>query len=97
MAAEGWSLRGTTREPARTVDIEAVGIEPAALHRIFEFGFTTKKHGHGFGLHTSAILARELGGELTVHSDGPGCGAEFALRLPLDAPATSEVQLKKQA
>jgi NO-binding membrane sensor protein with MHYT domain len=74
-----------------------VGIEPAALQRIFEFGFTTKKHGHGFGLHASANLAKELGGELTVHSDGPGRGAEFALRLPYDAAAGGDVQLRKQA
>ena len=25
-------------------------------------GFTTKRDGHGFGLHTSAILAKELAG-----------------------------------
>lgn len=74
-----------------------VGIEAAALQRIFEFGFTTKKHGHGFGLHASAILAKELGGELTAHSDGPGCGALFALRLPYDTPATAESQIRKRA
>jgi signal transduction histidine kinase len=74
-----------------------VGMEPAALRRIFEYGFTTKKHGHGFGLHTSAILAKELGGELTAQSDGPGCGAEFALRLPLEATTAGDVPLRKQA
>jgi sensor histidine kinase regulating citrate/malate metabolism len=73
------------------------GIEPAALQRMFEFGFTTKKHGHGFGLHASANLAKELGGELTVHSDGRGCRAEFTLRLPFDGAATGEVPLRKQA
>ncbi len=74
-----------------------VGIEAAALQRIFEFGFTTKKHGHGFGLHASAILAKELGGELTAHSDGPGCGALFALRLTYDTPETAESQIRKRA
>ena len=74
-----------------------VGIEPAALGRIFEYGFTTKKHGHGFGLHTSAILATELGGELTAQSAGAGCGAEFTLRLPLEAAAAGDVPLRKQA
>ena len=74
-----------------------VGIEPAALARIFEFGFTTKKHGHGFGLHSSALLAEELGGDLAAHSDGPGRGAEFALRLPFDAVATGTVHLRKLA
>ena len=74
-----------------------VGIEPAALTRIFEFGFTTKKNGHGFGLHACAILARELGGDLAVRSDGPGCGAEFMLRVPFDVAALGEPPLRKQA
>jgi NO-binding membrane sensor protein with MHYT domain/two-component sensor histidine kinase len=72
-----------------------VGIAPDTLKRLFEFGFTTKKDGHGFGLHTSAILAQELGGHLAGYSDGTGCGAQFALRLPLQA--VSEVALRKQA
>ncbi len=29
LAAEGWSLRGTTRDPEHVADIEAAGIEPA--------------------------------------------------------------------
>jgi NO-binding membrane sensor protein with MHYT domain len=69
-----------------------VGIPAGVLGRLFEFGFTTKKDGHGFGLHTSAILAKELSGELAAFSDGPGCGARFVLRLPTDA-----VTLRKQA
>ena len=72
-----------------------IGIAPEALKRLFEFGFTTKKDGHGFGLHTSAILAQELGGHLAGHSDGTDCGAQFALRLPLQA--VGEVGLRKQA
>jgi two-component system, NtrC family, sensor kinase len=52
---------------------------------LFEFGFTTKKDGHGFGLHASANLAKELGGELSGHSNGPGRGARFTLRVPLIA------------
>ena len=98
--AHDLTVRIHTRAPGELliqVRDSGVGIEPAALQRIFEFGFTTKKHGHGFGLHTCAILAKELGGELTVHSDGPGRGAEFTLRLPFDAAATGEVQLRKQA
>ncbi len=63
------------------VQDSGVGIEPGVLRRLFEFGFTTKKEGHGFGLHTSAILAKELAGELAAFSDGPGQGARFVLRL----------------
>ncbi|MFY0580956.1 sensor histidine kinase [Cystobacter fuscus] len=60
-----------------------MGIAPEMLTRIFQYGFTTREEGHGFGLHSSAIAAREeLGGCLTVHSDGPGRGATFTLELP---------------
>ena len=60
-----------------------VGIPAENLTRIFSHGFTTKKHGHGFGLHSGAIAARELGGALRAHSDGHGHGAAFTLELPL--------------
>lgn len=59
-----------------------VGIPAENLTRIFAHGFTTRKHGHGFGLHSGALAAKELGGSLTVHSDGPGKGATFILELP---------------
>ena len=59
-----------------------VGIDPGNMTRIFNYGFTTKKQGHGFGLHSSALAARELGGSLGVASDGPGKGAAFTLKLP---------------
>jgi len=60
-----------------------IGIPPENLTRIFNHGFTTRKNGHGFGLHSGALAAEELGGALTVHSDGPGLGATFSLELPL--------------
>jgi PAS domain S-box-containing protein len=60
-----------------------VGIAPGNLTRIFSHGFTTKKEGHGFGLHSGALTARELGGQLRVESAGPGQGATFSLDLPL--------------
>jgi PAS domain S-box-containing protein len=64
-----------------------IGIPPENLGRIFEHGFTTKKSGHGFGLHSGVLATRELGGELLVHSDGVGTGATFTLRLPVCWPA----------
>jgi two-component system sensor kinase FixL len=60
-----------------------VGISPEHLARLFTQGFTTKKDGHGFGLHISALAAEELGGELTCESAGRGQGATFQLELPL--------------
>jgi signal transduction histidine kinase len=59
-----------------------VGIAPEHLTKIFNHGFTTKKDGHGFGLHSGANAAKEMGGTLTAHSAGPGKGAEFTLELP---------------
>jgi PAS domain S-box-containing protein len=64
-----------------------VGIAPENLVKIFHQGFTTKPEGHGFGLHSSSCAAIELGGGLTVASDGPGDGACFTLTLPIDPPA----------
>ena len=59
-----------------------IGIPPENLTRIFEHGFTTKKKGHGFGLHSTALSVNELNGSIRVHSDGPGRGAVFTLELP---------------
>jgi len=72
-----------------------VGIARENLTKIFAHGFTTKKEGRGFGLHSSALAAKEMGGQLTVASDGLGRGATFTLAIPLvstdqgkQAPAT---------
>jgi signal transduction histidine kinase len=64
-----------------------VGIAPENLTRIFNHGFTTRKGGHGFGLHSGALSAKEMGGSLSVHSDGLGKGATFVLELPITAKA----------
>jgi PAS domain S-box-containing protein len=58
------------------------GVAPENLPRLFTFGFTTKKSGHGFGLHSSALAAKELGGTLIAQSEGIGKGATFILDLP---------------
>ncbi len=60
-----------------------VGIPPQNLTKIFSRGFTTRKDGHGFGLHSASLAAKEMGGSLLAHSDGPGTGAAFVLELPL--------------
>jgi C4-dicarboxylate-specific signal transduction histidine kinase len=59
-----------------------MGIAPELLTRIFQYGFTTRREGHGFGLHSSALAAQELGGSLTAQSEGVGRGATFILELP---------------
>lgn len=76
-----------TKEGDRAVHItvgdNGVGILPENLTRIFAHGFTTRKKGHGFGLHASALAAREMGGNLIAKSAGPSRGATFILQLPL--------------
>lgn len=64
------------------IEDNGVGISRENLSRIFQHGFTTKKTGHGFGLHSAALAAKKLGGSLNVHSQGQGLGAEFTLELP---------------
>ena len=78
------------------IDVEdsGIGIADDAMRRMFEFGFTTKKDGHGFGLHSSASLAREMGGELRARSAGPGKGACFTVRLPI---ASGEAELRRRS
>jgi signal transduction histidine kinase len=76
---------------AITVRDNGVGIAPENLTRIFGHGFTTKKDGHGFGLHSGSLAAKEMNGSLTVHSDGVGQGAAFTLELP-PAPKTDGQQ-----
>jgi signal transduction histidine kinase len=66
-----------------SVQDNGVGIPPENMVRIFEHGFTTRKNGHGFGLHSSALAAQEMGGALSAQSRGRGCGATFTIELPL--------------
>ena len=60
-----------------------IGISAENLTRVFAHGFTTKQDGHGFGLHSGALAARDMGGSLSVASPGLGQGAAFTLALPL--------------
>jgi PAS domain S-box-containing protein len=68
-----------------------IGIPPENLTRIFAHGFTTRSYGHGFGLHSSAIAAREMRGSLTGASEGLGHGATFTLELPAATTTTPSV------
>ena len=73
---------GENRVKIAVID-NGIGIPPENLTRIFNHGFTTRKNGHGFGLHNSANAAKEMGGILSVVSAGVGHGAAFTLDLPL--------------
>jgi len=70
------------------VSDNGVGIPTGNLKQIFNHGFTTRKNGgHGFGLHSGALAAKEMGGALTAASDGPGMGATFTLEIPFKRPS----------
>ena len=64
------------------VEDNGVGIAQENLGKLFTHGFTTKPDGHGFGLHSSACAAQEIGGRIMVHSDGLGSGARFTVLVP---------------
>jgi len=75
-------VRDTGTVVAISVVDNGVGIAPENLTRIFNHGFTTRAEGHGFGLHSGALAARDMGGKLTAASPGPGQGAVFTLEIP---------------
>jgi signal transduction histidine kinase/HAMP domain-containing protein len=74
--------RGGEEKVRIEVRDSGIGLPRENLTRIFAHGFTTKKDGHGFGLHSGALAAKQMGGALWAESDGPGRGATFILELP---------------
>ena len=68
------------------INDNGVGIPAKVIDQIFRHGFTTKEMGHGFGLHTSALVINELGGEILVKSDGLEKGTTFTIQLPYTQP-----------
>jgi signal transduction histidine kinase len=76
LAAEGKAARLQIMDTGK-------GITPEVRERLFSHGFTTRKEGHGFGLHSSALAAQLLGGRLLLERAGPGQGATATLELPL--------------
>lgn len=65
------------------IEDNGCGIQERHLIRIFSQGFTTKKDGHGFGLHHASLLAQEMGGNLKAESGGVDQGSRFILELPI--------------
>jgi len=79
------TVRITGREGWVSISVvdNGIGIPPENLTLIFNHGFTTRKEGHGFGVHSGANAAREMGGSLSAGSEGTGRGATFTLELPV--------------
>ncbi len=76
---------GTEQKVRVVLTDNGIGISPENLTRIFSHGFTTRTNGHGFGLHSGANAAHEIGGSLSAESEGVGRGATFTLELPIAA------------
>jgi signal transduction histidine kinase len=72
------------------VEDSGIGIAPELLARVWEFGFTTKTHGHGFGLHSAAVAAQQLGGSISAESGGVGQGARFLVTIPINSAALTD-------
>lgn len=78
------SIRVTEIEGSIQISVRdtGLGIAKENLKQLFAHGFTTKKTGHGFGLHSCALAAQAMGGALSAQSNGIGTGATFVLVIP---------------
>lgn len=57
------------------------GISEGNLKSIFSYGFTTKKDGHGFGLHSCANYMTEMKGRIWAEHGEGGKGAVFVMQF----------------
>jgi signal transduction histidine kinase len=64
------------------VEDNGIGFSPEQQPRLFEFGFSTKTRGSGFGLHATGLFVQESGGTIQLESAGCGQGACLRLELP---------------
>ena len=77
-------IYGSDSRAVIEIQDNGIGIPEENNDKIFTYGFSTKKGGHGFGLHGSANLAKTMKGSLLFHSDGVNKGATFRLLLPVN-------------
>jgi signal transduction histidine kinase len=69
-----------------------VGISPEMLPLVFDLcaqadrALPHVEEGLGVGLTLARILVELHGGSINAHSEGPGRGSEFVVRLPIGAP-----------
>jgi two-component system, LuxR family, sensor kinase FixL len=71
-----------------TVQDSGIGLDQAALDRIFGAFYSTKPHGMGIGLAVSQTIIQAHGGRLWASSNEPR-GAIFRFRLPAEGEEAS--------
>jgi NO-binding membrane sensor protein with MHYT domain len=76
------SYKKTNHKIHITIHDNGIGIPSENLTKIFSYGFTTKKSGHGFGLHNCALSINEMGGSIYTESEGTEKGSTFTVELP---------------
>lgn len=76
------------------------GMSPEVLEQLFEPFFTRRRGGQGtgtgLGLSIVYRIIADHEGAIEVHSEGPGCGSVFRVRLPL-AQSQKEIEDRYQA
>lgn len=65
-----------------TLKDNGIGITEEDKEKLFNFGYTTKDDGSGFGLHNSANFIGSQGGRLELESKGQNEGATCTLYIP---------------
>ena len=86
------SIRSDTDQAVIRVEDDGDGISAELLPRVFDLfvqgdrGSGRRDSGLGIGLTLVRRLAELHGGSVEVHSDGPGCGSTFTLRMPRIEP-----------
>jgi PAS domain S-box-containing protein len=82
------------QEAVLRVSDTGIGIGAEMLPRVFELFAQAEQPmdravgGLGIGLTLSRRLVQMLGGTIAASSDGEGCGAQFTVRLPVEATGT---------
>ncbi len=83
------SARRQGERVAVSVKDTGIGLEPDQIESIFEMfaqvdqSLERKHGGLGIGLTIAKRLVELHQGEIMVRSDGPGCGSEFVVELPI--------------
>jgi signal transduction histidine kinase/CheY-like chemotaxis protein len=88
------ALRALVEGPEIVIRVSdnGIGIPPEQLNHVFEMFSQVRTHqqrsegGLGIGLSLVRTLVELHGGSVTAHSNGPGTGSTFTVRLPVAQP-----------